>query len=139
MNFWSWIICWVTGHKALSGVLTALAWEAVWLLSPSPVESWCVPQAEENAPAGCLAVEGYGGSGYSKGCAIGWPPLGTADVPRKEDGGLKSLRRDLKVKRESQRAFLTAFQEPVITCSRQQTELSGGRWRSDRQRHCRES
>lgn len=76
--------------------------------------SWCVLQVEENALAGCLAFERYGGSSYYKGCGIGWLLLGTIDVLRKENGRLKSFNHEWKVKHESQRAFLTT--SPGLTC-----------------------
>lgn len=63
---------------------------------------------EVNGLAGCLAFERYGGSSYYKCGETGWLLLGTTDVPRKENGRLKTLNHELKVNCESQRAFLTA-------------------------------
>lgn len=92
----------------LGGVWTVLAHETVQWLRFCPVGSWCVLQVEENGLAGCLAFERYGGSSYYKGSGIGWLLLGTTDVPRKENGRLKTLNHGLGVNCESQRAFLTA-------------------------------
>lgn len=82
------------------------------------MESWYVLQVKENALAACLGFERYGGSSYYKGNRVGWLLPGTIDVLRKENGRLKSLNHELKVKCESQRAFLTAG--PGITLPEQQ-------------------